>query len=138
MGRRGVTFDVLGLTALAGDLDAVRDDTRTLLGLVVAETAKSIRDKAAFKAPRDRGDLADAIQAEGRGLNWKVGIEDRDIQDRGGKNSAHRNPAVYGVWQELGFVSRQIKSTPFMGPAVDEEEPIHNRKVDDVLDKVIG
>lgn len=134
MARRGVSFDVLGLSTLTVDLNTLRDETRAGLERVVEGSAKSIRDRAQYKAPRDRGDLADAIEAQGRGLNWRVGIVDARIPSRGGQNSAHLNPWVYGVWYELGFKTRKIDARPYMGPSVDEVEPIHSRKVDDVID----
>lgn len=137
MARRGVTFDVIGLGAFVGDLDTLRDDVRAGLAHVHGETAADVRDQAKANAPRDRGDLANAIAAQGRGLNWRVGILDQRIPERGGTNSAHLNPWVYGVWYELGFVTKKIAAHPFMGPAVDAVEPLHARKVDAVLDEAL-
>lgn len=137
MARRGVSFDVLGLSTLTVSLDTLRDGVRAQLSHVVGESARSIQNRAAFNAPRDRGDLADAIEAQGKGLNWRVGIVDQSIPSRGGRNTAHLNPWVYGVWYELGFKSRKIEAHPFMGPAVDAVEPVHNRKIDAVLDEAL-
>jgi hypothetical protein len=137
MARAGVTFEVLGVRDLGVDLDGLRDEIRTGLGDVMRETALSIRDNAAFHAPRDRGDLADAIQAQGKGLSWRVGIVDERIESRGGTNSAHLNPAVYGVWYEVGFISRHIRRHRFMGPAVEHQEPIFNAAVDHVMEKAL-
>jgi len=137
MAKAGVTFDVLGIRDLAVDLDGLRDEIRAGLGEVFRDSAFSVRDNAAFHAPRDKGDLSDAIQAQGKGLNWRVGIVDARIESRGGTNSAHLNPAVYGVWYEYGFVSRQIARHRFMGPAVEHQEPIFNAGVDRILDKAL-
>lgn len=137
MARGGVTFDVLGIRDLGIDLDGVSDDIRTGLADVFRGSATSVRDHAAFLAPRDRGDLANAIQAQGKGLSWRVGVVDERIESRGGKNSAHLNPSVYGPWYENGFISRHIRRQRFMGPAVEHQEPLFNAGVDRVLDKAL-
>jgi hypothetical protein len=137
MARRGVTFDVLGLSDLRVAVDALRDDVQAQLADVLEDTAAAIQARARTYAPRDRGDLARVIRYTGKGLNWRVGLSDERVASRGTKNSAHQHPYVYGIWFELGFVSRHIARHPFMEPAVNQEEPLHNARVDRVLDEAI-
>lgn len=134
MARRGVTFEMLGIKDFARSLDAISESTKDKLGAAMKTTATAIQARARINAPAREGDLSRAIKAEGKGLNWRVGIDDKDISSRGGRNSAHRNPSVYGVWYELGFKTRKIDSHPFMGPAVDTEEAAHDARVDQALD----
>lgn len=133
---RTLTLEVLGLPDLTTSLDALRDDLRAELSGVMQRTATKIRDTAAGRAPHRTGDLARAIQAQGSGLSWRVGLVDETISSRGGRNTAHLNPSVYGVWYEFGFKTRNIASHPFMGISADEAEAGYDAAVDAVLAKV--
>lgn len=147
MARKGVSFSVVGLAGFAGDVRELRDDMHRELEAVFAETQRRIWFRAVQRVPRDKGDLANAIQMAGRGLNRRVGLSDERVAERGGNrfrtnargrivgvvNSAHVNPWVYGMWVEMGLRSRNIPAQPFMGPAVDEVEPDHGRRVEAAL-----
>lgn len=111
------SFQLIGLATFVRDIEALPSRVRQRLEPVVERTARRVQTHAQALAPRREGDLASAIEAQGRGLKWRVGIVDRDIPARGGNNRAHRNPSVYGVWYEFGFVFRKINKHPFMGPA---------------------
>ena len=134
---RGATFAVIGAVGLGRDLAAVRDDVRQGLEQIVEARALGVQSRAQARAPRDKGDLIAAIQAKGRGLSWRVGIVDRTIPGRGGHNTAHLNPWVYGVWYELGFVTRQIPAQPYMRPAADEEDALFQRDVDALMSQAV-
>lgn len=94
------------------------------------DTALSIRARAQAGAPRDRGDLVNAISAQPSGQSWIVGLLDTTIASRGGRNSAHLHPSVYGVWYEFGFVTRKINKHSFMRPAAEAEQPKFEAGVD--------
>jgi hypothetical protein len=111
------SFQLIGLASFVKDIDVYPSAIRTKLEAVTARAAHRLAAHAQALAPRREGDLANAIEAQGRGSKWRVGLVDRDIPARGGRNSAHRNPSVYGVWYEYGFVTRKIKKHPFMGQA---------------------
>ena len=113
------TYELIGLSTFVRDIQALAPEIRDRVEPVVQRTALEIQRDAQARAPRDKGDLASAIEAQGRGLSWRVGIVDRDIPARGGRNTAHRNPSVYGVWYEFGFVTRRIAKHEFMSPARD-------------------
>lgn len=113
------SYELIGLASFVKDIEGLPTVMRQKLEPVVERTAHRVATHAQALAPRREGDLASAIEAQGRGLKWRVGIVDRDIPARGGQNRAHRNPSVYGVWYELGFVTRKIGKHPYMQPAVD-------------------
>jgi len=130
------SFNLVGLPTFIKDLEALSAAQRQKLEPAVRESAYRVQAQAQANAPRDRGDLARSIQARGKGLTWRVGLVDQDIPSRGGRNRAHRNPSVYGVWYEFGFVHRKIRKQPFMGPAVNSEEAVIDQHFAAALNKV--
>lgn len=138
MARRGVDFSLLGLTSFTGDLDALRDDVRDRLEAVIVDTQDRIVRGALQRVPRREGDLANAIQKAGTGLSRSVGLADQAVPQRGGTNTAHRNPWVYGQWVENGLKNRDMLPQRFMGPAADEVEPGHLEQVESVLNGVLS
>lgn len=137
MPRQGVQFEMLGLSDLKVSLDTIRDDVRARLADAFDDSAHAIQAKAKTRVPIDKGDLARAIGVGGRDLNRTVGLQDASVPSRGGKNSAHLNPWVYGVWVEFGLKHRKMDATPFMGPAADEEQADHDARVDAALDGAV-
>jgi hypothetical protein len=125
----GVTFELRGLRDLQGVLERASEVVRTSIARVNQDTAFAIQRLARGYAPRDRGDLINSIAVQGRDLTWRVGVLDVSIPSRGGRNAAHLNPSVYGVWYEYGFVHRKIQKRPFMGPAVDAERPRYDARI---------
>ena len=125
MARLGVLYEIPAARSFATELDKASKEIKALAAREVLETARLIARLAKAKAPFDKGDLRNAITFEAKGLNGKVGIDDRRIASRGGNNSAHLNPWVYGVWYEYGFVTRRISTQPYMRPAADAVEPSH-------------
>lgn len=138
MARSGVAFDVLGLGGFQGDLDAIRDSVRAELIDVCDDTARGIQYRARVLVRRRRGDLAGAIQIAGKGLTRSVGLDDRSIPSRGGTNTAHLNPWVYGLWVEQGLKHRRMEPQPYMGPSADAEEPQHQARVEAALNRGIA
>lgn len=137
MARAGVTFDVIGITGFTGDVHALREDIRVGLEDIVDDAAHAIQASARVNVPRDKGDLARAIAQDGRGLSRRVGIADAAVPSRGGKNFAHLNPWVYGLWVEKGLRSRHQGAQPFMGPAADAHEPIYQNAAERILNGVL-
>lgn len=122
----GVQWSLEGGRALQSILEKATPLLRQQIGRANRETASAIQSRAQSNAPRRTGDLANNISSQplGRtGTGWSVGVLDVIIPSRGGRNSAHLNPSVYGVWYEFGFVTRKIAAHPFMRPAVDAERP---------------
>lgn len=117
------TYALVGAGGFSADLKSASGELRTKAERLTRETAQAVATRARAAAPRDRGDLQAAIGYDGRGLSYRVGIRDVTIPSRGGTNTAHQNPWVYGVWYEYGFVTRRIATQPFMRPAADAEEP---------------
>lgn len=113
-----MAWQLTGVHGFQAALERAGERARAEVTRINKETAIELRARAQAYAPKDRGDLASAITASGRGMTWRVGLADIRIEGRGGENSAHLNPSVYGVWQEYGFVTRNIKKTPFMRRAV--------------------
>jgi hypothetical protein len=126
---RGVSFELTGVRGLEAALEKMSAAARAQVGRLNRDTAFAIQTRARANAPRDRGDLIAAIAVQGKDLNWRVGVLDVRLPTRGGDNSAHLNPYVYGVWYEYGFVTRRIERHPFMGPAVASEEQRHLERV---------
>ncbi len=119
MAARGVSFELTGFVGFKAVLEHAADDVRAAVAKVNQETAYAIQARARANAPRDRGDLINSISVVGKGLTWRVGLADARLP-RGGRNSAHLNPAVYGRFIEYGTVN--YPRHPFMGPAVDAEQ----------------
>lgn len=128
------TFELIGLSTFVRDIQALAPEVRDRVAPVVERTARQIERDAQARAPRREGDLAASIEAQGRGLSWRVGIVDRDISARGGRNTAHRNPSVYGVWYEFGFLTRRIRAHPFMGPARDAADATYEQELARAVD----
>lgn len=128
------SFELVGLSSFVRDIQALTPEIRDRVAPVVERTARQIERDAQARAPRDRGDLARAIQARGRDLSWRVGVVDQDLPARGGRNAAHRNPSVYAVWYEYGFVTRRILAHPFMGPARDAAEVTYESELARAVD----
>jgi len=131
-------FTINGLSGLTEDLLALQNELRARVIAATSETKRRVIATAQANAPRDRGDLARAIQGSGTGLVQRVGLVDQDLPTRGGKNAAHRNPSVYGVWYEYGFKTRTIARHEFMGPAADAEEGPHQDRLAAAINGVAG
>src|ERR1051325_1755062 len=119
----GASFQLTGLRGFEAGLEKASAELRTLVGNANRDTAYAIQARAHALAPKDRGDLGRAIAVQGKGMNWRVWLLHLTLSGRGGRNRAHLNPSVYGVWYEYGFVTRKIAAHPFMRPAVDAETP---------------
>jgi HK97 gp10 family phage protein len=135
---RGVQFEVVGLSNLKVSIDALRDDVRERIEDAIDDTAHAIQARARVNVPRDRGDLARAIQLGGKGLRRSVGLSDGNVPSRGGRNTAHLNPWVYGAFVEFGLRARKMLAQPFMGPAADHEQTAHDLRVEKALDGAVG
>lgn len=129
MPRVGVLFELQGHRDLAAQLERVSDAIRDDVAEAVRDTAIAITRHAQTLAPKDRGDLRASISFQGKGLNWRVGILDRSLPSRGGRNTAHLNPWVYGVWYEFGFVTRNIAAQPFINPAAKAQDGPHEARI---------
>jgi hypothetical protein len=125
------SFSLQGFLGLQAVLAKCPDIVRLEVGAACHQTALAIQRRAVANAPKDRGDLARSIQIAGSKMNWRVGLVDQDLPLRGGRNSAHRNPSVYGVWYEYGFKTRNIARHPFMGPAANAERERHEERLRD-------
>lgn len=139
MALRGLSYEMTGHRGLLATLEKVSPLLRRELEVLNRQTAYAIKHRAQTNAPKDRGDLAANISVQGKGMNWRVGVLDVAIASRGGSNTAHLNPSVYGVWYEYGFVTRSIAKHPFMRPAVDAVQPSHDaglRQIAAKLDRV--
>lgn len=132
------SFELVGLATFVKDIEGLTPAMREACAPVVERTARRVELDAQARAPHDKGDLAASIEAQGRGLSWRVGIVDQDIPARGGTKSAHRNPSVYGVWYEIGFVTRRIEAHPFMGPARDAADVTYESDLAAAIDGVTG
>lgn len=131
MARVGVLFELENVRGLEALLEKASSVIRESVARANRETAFAVMNRAKANAPRDRGDLQASISAQPRGRNgnWVVGILDRTIPSRGGHNTAHLNPWVYGVWYEYGFVTRNIAAHPFMRPAAAAEAGAHQTRI---------
>lgn len=130
------TYSLDGVRGLQQALERGGLVLKSRVSSALEQTARNVQRSAQGFAPRDKGDLVRAIKYAGKGLNWRVGVDDVTISARGG-NSAHQNPAVYGVWYELGFVTRNIASHPFMKPAADLEESAHVQRTEQAINVAI-
>ena len=135
MAARFVEFELVGLRGFEAVLERASDEVRRQCARVCQDTAFRVMHRAKALAPKDKGDLVRNISAQGKGLNWRVGILDVSLPSRGGSNTAHQNPWVYGSWYEYGFVTRKIQARPFMRPAAEAEEAHH---ADALADAVNG
>lgn len=130
-------FSVAGVNGLKDALERGGDNIKTRVGRACEQTAKRVQLRARAKAPRDKGDLIRAIQMAGKGLSWRVGVDNVTLALRGG-SSAHQNPSVYGVWYELGFVTRNIDAQPYMKPAAEDEEQGHVDRTEAAINSALG
>lgn len=131
---RGVSFELTGLRNLTDVLERATKEVRSAIAKVNQQTAFAIRDRARANAPRDRGDLINSIAVSGKDLNWRVGIVDNRIESRGGRNSAHLNPSVYGRFIEYGTIN--YPKHPFMEPAVDAERQRYETRLADAARQI--
>jgi hypothetical protein len=127
-----VTYTLTGLKDLRDVFGKIPAALEGPIGKVNRDTAGAIQARARSLAPHDKGDLIRQIAAASNdGITWRVGILDTTLS-RGGKNSAHQHPSVYGVWYEYGFVHRKIAAHPFMRPAAKAEETQYQQRIDRV------
>lgn len=131
-------FTLNGLQGFTADLEHIGESLVVRASIAIEVTANRVQSRAQVLAPHDRGDLAATIKTAGQGLTRFVGLEDVDLPSRGGRNRAHRNPSVYGVWYEYGFKTRNIPAHPFMGPARDAEEAGHIERLIDAVNGALG
>ncbi len=122
MANNGVIFSLDGVNQLRDVFKQIPDLIQKPLNDLERKTAYAIQARARGLAPRDQGDLINAISAQQKGKTWVVGLLDVSIPSRGG-NSAHQHPSVYGVWYEFGFTTRKIARHSFMNPAAEAELP---------------
>jgi len=130
------SFTLDGIQGLTDALTAYDAQVRARIVIATHVTRENVVARAQANAPKDKGDLARAIQGRGTKSVQLVGLVDEDIPSRGGKNTAHRNPSVYGPWYEFGFKTRRISAHPFMGPAVDAEQQPHIDRLTDAINGV--
>jgi HK97 gp10 family phage protein len=116
----GVIFQMQGLRDLTVALDRAGTIARREVGAYNRQTALTVKALAQARVPRRRGTLANNIAVEGKDLVWSVGLIDQRYEGRGGRNSAHLNPSVYGRFIEFG--TRNYPRHPFMRPAADEAQ----------------
>lgn len=129
MAGAGITYELQGVRGFEEQLAQASSVMRRQCEIACQDTARLIANGARARAPRDTGDLQFAITFEGKGLNWRVGLRDGTIPSRGGSNTAHLNPWVYGVWYEYGFVTRNIRTTPYMRPAAEAQDAAHVARI---------
>jgi hypothetical protein len=126
-------YTVPNLRDFEARLERASQEERKRVEKASMTTAYNVKTRAVLGAPKDKGDLANNIAVQGKGLNWRVGVLDVSIPSRGGSNSAHLHPWVYGIWYEFGFTSRKIARHAFMQPAADAEEGPHVQRVTEAL-----
>lgn len=112
------TLQILGLDGLRRALREVPKIAKQELARMLIHSTSAVYVRAIANAPRERGDLIDAIGETGVGLKRRVGIKREAISGRGGPRS-HQDPAIYAVYQERGTSKQPAR--PFMRPAADEE-----------------
>lgn len=125
----GTSYEILGIRGFEAALEKVSDAVRKRVGEANHATAWAIQAAARrnLESHRDKGDLIANIAVQGKGMNWRVGILEASIPSRGGDNSAHLNPWVYGLFLEFGF--KTFEGIRFMGRAVESEEAGHHVRV---------
>ena len=121
MAKDGAIFTLGGVNQLKDVFGQIPEIIKGPLEKLKQKTAFAIKNRAQALAPRDKGDLVDAISAQKKGNTWIVGLLDVSLPSRGG-NSAHQHPSVYGVWFEYGFKTRRIERHSFMRPAAESAE----------------
>lgn len=129
-----VTWKLEGVPGLVSVLNLADKVSKDEVGAHNQQTARALQILARSKVARDRGDLAAAIAVAGSGLTWRVGLEDKVVASRGGRNSAHLNPSVYGVFVEYG--TKRMPARAFMRPAVDQIQPRHSSGLASVVDRI--
>lgn len=132
----GALYELQGMRGLEAALEKASASVRRGVELANRDTAYAIQRRAKSFAPRDKGDLIANIAVQGKGYNWRIGILDVSLPSRGGTNTAHLNPWVYGVWYEFGFRTRKIAAHPFMKPAVAVETPAHEARLQAAMNTV--
>ena len=119
-----VKAELLGAQLWREANQAIPKVVRAELAKAVHETVQMVRQAAIARAPRDRGDLKANIIIVGRptARTQRVGVRDVDIPARGGTNTFHRNPGVYGpIAVEHG--TKHMKAHAFLKPALDAAQP---------------
>ena len=103
---------------------AIPQVVRKQLAIAVHETVQMVRQSAMSRAPSDRGDLRANVVITGRptSLTQRVGPRDVDLPSRGGKNSFHRNPGVYGI-QGVEYATKHTRAQPWLKPALEAAGP---------------
>lgn len=114
-----VTTRIDGLDGLAASLRAAPRATRKLLRGLLRDSAGRVAAQAKTNAPRDRGDLQNAITVAGRGLSWRAGIASGPAPGRTGSRT-HVDPAIYGTLVHNG--SSRTAARPFMRAPAQAEE----------------
>lgn len=132
-------FTLSAQRGFEADLQNASKEIRTDVDIACRTTAFAVKNRAKAEAETfsDRGDLARSIAAQGKNMNYAVGILDVSLPSRGGRNTAHWNPWVYGTWYELGFASRNIAAHPFIRPAAEAEDEAHVQRVDAALGRAL-
>lgn len=122
MAARGVIFEIQGLPGFKAALERAADQLRANVAAAMQETAVAVRGHARELVDVEEGDLREHIVAEGKNLNWRVGIDDGVVTTRrqSGRDRIHQRPFIYGAILERG--NRNQNAKPFMRPAADAEE----------------
>jgi hypothetical protein len=138
--RGSVAYEITGIRALELRLDRVAASERVAVGEACAETAIGVeqRAKTHLLQHRDRGDLIRAVGRSGRGLRYRVGIEDGAVPARGGTNTAHLNPWVYGRFLHYGTRHPVRDAFPFMEMAAAAEQAPHERRLARALGEAVS
>ncbi len=116
------TVLVRGLDGAGAKFDSLPDVFQRRLLEALTESASYIARDAAARCPvgsppdRHPGDLKRAIAFKVFNTRAIVGLV-MDAFVRGGKNSAHQHPAVYGRFVEFG--THNMAAKPFMRPAAE-------------------
>jgi HK97 gp10 family phage protein len=119
-----IKLELLGADLFRAAAKAIPGVLRQELAKAVHETVQMVRQSAIARAPRDRGDLKANIVLIGKStaLTQRVGVRDIDIAARGGKNTFHRNPGVYGaIAVEHG--TKYMRAQAFLLPALTAAQP---------------
>lgn len=122
MAVSGVVFEIQGLPGFKAALEKAVDEVRARVSEAMKETAYAVEARAEQNVHQDEGDLKEHIITQGRGLNWRVGIDDGVVTSRrqSGKDRIHQRPFIYGAILERGSIKQPAR--PFMRPAADAEE----------------
>jgi hypothetical protein len=133
--RGGVAFELNGIRGLEQALDLVSASVRADVSEACADTAAAVQQRAKVHLfqHRDRGDLLRAVGLSGRGLRYRVGIEDGSVPSRGGRNTAHLNPWVYAQFLHYGTRHPSRPAFPFMEMAASAEQSPHQQRIERAL-----